>query len=446
MVKVIIAFSSIIFLSFFQATLNAQYGIDNDYSGKTDVLSIGGGVGVLTFIGDLSKDNDLTKYTNIKSGLSLSAERRFGAIIGLQLKAGFGKLAYNEISREVNRNRNFQSNLFTVSLNTIVNFDNDFIISRKSTFSPYLGIGLGFAKFDPFGDQKDANNNTYHYWQDGSIRDLEENSANASSANLIFRDYSYETQLLDSMTNYNRSALCIPLTFGLKWKFSPKLQARLYATYYLAQTDWMDNVSENDNNDKFLYTAFSIHYIFKKKDPNKISYKDIDLKAMDNSDSDGDGVKDIDDYCQGTPSGVEVDPKGCPKDSDKDGVPDNKDQEPASEPGAIVDENGITLSDQMISDRYTDYQDTIVEEKVEVVSDASSINELQNIETKIQSRINEDRQSESNIPEHLAEADVDKNGFISANEISLAIDGFFEGTNDFTVQSIHDLINYFFEQ
>ena len=68
------------------------------------------------------------------------------------------------------------------------------------------------------------------------------------------------------------------------------------------------------------------------------------------------------------------------------------------------------------------------------------------IETKIQNRINESGKSQSNIPEHLVDADANQDGFISANEISLVIDGFFEGTNDFTVQAIHDLINYFFEQ
>ena len=82
----------------------------------------------------------------------------------------------------------------------------------------------------------------------------------------------------------------------------------------------------------------------------------------------------------------------------------------------------------MITNRYTDYQDSIIEERVVVISDASSVDELQSIETKIQNRINESRKSKSNIPEHLVDADADQDGFISANEISLVIDGFFEET------------------
>ncbi len=446
MLKITLTSISIILISYLNNSVYAQYGFDDDYSGKTDLLSVGGGIGVLSFMGDLSKDNKLTKYTNIKTGIALSAEKRFGSVFGAQLNGMFGSIAYNEISRDVTKNRNFESSLFTVSLNAMVNLDNDVILKRNSTFSPYFGLGVGMTKFDPFGDQKDANGTTYHFWEDGSIRDQAEGSSGASSANIIFRDYSYETQLVDSVTNYKRSALFIPLTFGLKWKFSPKVQARIYASYNLVQSDWMDNVAENNNNDKFLYTAFSIHYTIKKKDPDKISYRDIDIKAMDNSDSDGDGVKDINDYCQGTPKGIKVTEKGCPLDSDNDGIADYLDKEPKSEAGALVDENGVTLSDDMITNRYTDYQDSIIEERVVVISDASSVDELQSIETKIQNRINESRKSQSNIPEHLVDADADQDGFISANEISLVIDGFFEGTNDFTVQAIHDLINYFFEQ
>ena len=423
----------------------AQYN-DEDYSGSSDLLSVGVNAGVATFFGDLSKEADLSKYTNIKTGFGINIERRFGSFLGLQLNSLFGKLAYNEISRDVNYNRNFESSIFSLSANAIFNLDNDFIIKRKSPFAPFIGVGVGFTKFDSFGDLKDGKNNTYYYWQDGSIIDLDENDANATDANRIFRDYNYETRLSDSIANYGTIATTIPLTFGLKWKFNPNVQARIYATYHLSQTDWIDNVSENSNNDRFLYTGFAISYTFKRKDPNEISYKDVDMKALNNSDSDGDGIKDINDYCQGTPKNVQVNSNGCPNDGDKDGVPDYIDKEAASEVGAIVDEFGVTLSDEMISNRFVDYQDSIVEERIEVFSDASSIEELNQMESKIQERFENDEKNRVGIPENLIEADADQNGFISAQEISLAIDGFFEGTNDFSVQSIHALINYFFEQ
>lgn len=60
-------------------------------------------------------------------------------------------------------------------------------------------------------------------------------------------------------------------------------------------------------------------------------------------DSDGDGVMDPDDQCPTTPSGVNVDSKGCALDSDGDGVPDHKDQCPSTPPGVNVDDNGCAL-------------------------------------------------------------------------------------------------------
>lgn len=60
-------------------------------------------------------------------------------------------------------------------------------------------------------------------------------------------------------------------------------------------------------------------------------------------DSDGDGVKDGDDACPGTPAGVEVDAVGCPVDSDGDGVADYQDRCPNTPAGAQVNSEGCPL-------------------------------------------------------------------------------------------------------
>jgi OOP family OmpA-OmpF porin len=60
-------------------------------------------------------------------------------------------------------------------------------------------------------------------------------------------------------------------------------------------------------------------------------------------DSDGDGVKDGDDACPGTPSNVEVDARGCPVDSDGDGVADYQDNCPDTPAGARVNSQGCPL-------------------------------------------------------------------------------------------------------
>jgi outer membrane protein OmpA-like peptidoglycan-associated protein/tetratricopeptide (TPR) repeat protein/YHS domain-containing protein len=50
------------------------------------------------------------------------------------------------------------------------------------------------------------------------------------------------------------------------------------------------------------------------------------------------------------------------------------------------------------------------------------------------------------MPENVLKADKNNDGKISADEITLAIDGFFDGDNDFTVEKINGLIDFFFEQ
>ncbi|NIM69850.1 MAG: OmpA family protein [Xanthomonadales bacterium] len=60
-------------------------------------------------------------------------------------------------------------------------------------------------------------------------------------------------------------------------------------------------------------------------------------------DSDGDGVVDSKDRCPGTPAGEPVDEFGCEFDGDGDGVVDGRDQCPDTKPGTPVDNNGCDL-------------------------------------------------------------------------------------------------------
>ncbi|MDT0619448.1 OmpA family protein [Salinisphaera sp. P385] len=73
------------------------------------------------------------------------------------------------------------------------------------------------------------------------------------------------------------------------------------------------------------------------------------------TDSDGDGVPDVDDKCPNTPSGAPVDADGCPLDSDGDGVPDYADKCPNTPAGVPVDDTGCPLDSD--GDGVPDYKD-----------------------------------------------------------------------------------------
>jgi len=60
-------------------------------------------------------------------------------------------------------------------------------------------------------------------------------------------------------------------------------------------------------------------------------------------DSDGDGVFDGLDPCDGTPKGCTIDARGCPADADSDGVCDGLDQCPNTPHGLRVDPNGCPI-------------------------------------------------------------------------------------------------------
>ncbi len=71
-------------------------------------------------------------------------------------------------------------------------------------------------------------------------------------------------------------------------------------------------------------------------------------------DDDGDGVVNSEDRCPDTPAGVKVDSRGCELDDDNDGVPNSKDRCPGTPAGAKVNEYGCADTD---GDGVNDYRD-----------------------------------------------------------------------------------------
>jgi hypothetical protein len=88
--------------------------------------------------------------------------------------------------------------------------------------------------------------------------------------------------------------------------------------------------------------------------------------------------------------------------------------------------------------------DSLAEERSEKFNENPSMNYLKDVEVKTVK--DEKKWDYSKVPDALKPADLDKNGYITADEISKTIDGFFEGANDFSVDKINQLIDYFFEQ
>ncbi len=423
------------YISIFLLTFSTDLFSQDEHK---NVLAITAGAGVLTFNGDVGKGKDVSAYTYTRGGYNLNIEKLF---VKNKLSASInilsGKLAMGERSTIVDRNNNFESSLTQFGLNLTAYLRN----AKEIPVVPYFTTGVSFALLKTFADRGFNGDSLYYYWSDGSIRNLPQMPGNEILSHHVTRDYIYETAI-DSAA---KSTVSLPIGLGVKFIISPKLEANIGANYHFSFTDGIDAL-KGKGKDQYLYSYFSITYNIMKGGTKKTKEKStIDFASIDNVDTDKDGVKDNFDACPGTPKGVKVDSKGCPLDVDDDGVPDYLDKEAGTKKGALVDTEGKTITDAMIKEKASN--DSIAQGRYSTFMDAPSTQSLQNLDSDIQkNQATKGNAKKSKIPVAFQSADTNKDGIISSTEISAVIDGFFEGSNDYNVEKIHALIDYFFEQ
>ncbi|MDD5570422.1 MAG: thrombospondin type 3 repeat-containing protein [Bacteroidales bacterium] len=314
-----------------------------------ELPSVGFGPYIASFYGDLGeKKHGVNVNANFRKGINLFVEKRFD-LVGIAFNIISGRLGDSE-QRIGGRNLNFRSNIFGMNANAYFHFDNGKIINKSSKFAPFVFAGFGFLTFNPYGDLKDGSGKPYYYWQDGSIRDVKYDENNPQIGNVIKRDYKFETEL-DSANSFSKACLTLQLGWGLKYKLSDKLEVNFTMAYYRGSSDYIDGFAAGDHKDGFMFSGISLQYNLSGRSIREIEdkyYANVDIAGLDQTDSDGDGIKDTKDMCPETPAGVSVDAKGCPVDQDDDGVPDYLDQEPNTAKGVLVNENGVTLTDELL--------------------------------------------------------------------------------------------------
>jgi hypothetical protein len=328
------------------------------------------GIGMLTFYGDIGKNNEGYHPMVSRLATTLRLINPINDFLDVGFYVMFGEISANE--RSLSRNLNFKSNITTGGITFNYNF-NQFL--RKSRIvEPYIHIGFESIEFLSKTDLKDANGNTYHYWKDGSIKDMSESDPNAANASDIVRDYNYESDIreqdFDGFGKYAERTFGVPLEIGANLYTGERLKFRVGTAMHFTFSDLIDGVTDqsvgdrvgNSGNDKLLFTHIAISYDFNiktKKAPKDPFDQDLEMYFLEDTiDSDGDLVVDHMDRCAKTPLGVSVDEYGCPLDDDVDGVSNTLDQELLSMVGAVVNDVGVTLTDDDYNRMYRIYTDT----------------------------------------------------------------------------------------
>ncbi|MBC7922448.1 MAG: OmpA family protein, partial [Ferruginibacter sp.] len=202
---------------------------------------------------DLSYRLNTTQYHF--PAYTLFIEKKISPTLGIQLNGTLGKISGNDRTQNwqgnpvtdnptYGRALNFQTDVRSASLLLTYHFDNGRLLGRYVRLAPFLFVGVGVTDFAVYGDLFYANGSRYFYWQDNTIRNLPEGSADASR---VEQDGEYETKLTGLATeeDYPTTVLSIPAGVGLKWKLANRLSLSIQAGITYAFTDYLDDVSGN---------------------------------------------------------------------------------------------------------------------------------------------------------------------------------------------------------
>jgi hypothetical protein len=354
--------------------------------------SIALGFGTFTFSGDIQDNNKGFHLGSARYATLFRASYPLNSYLDIQFHTAWGKLSSNERSiTNLSRNLNFESRIRSGGLTIGYDFEHLYKSSKTPAWSPFLYVGIESFEFLSKTDLYDANGNLYHYWSDGSIRNLSQTDPNAASAIKLTRDYIYETDLRelnqDGYGKYQERSWAFPVGLAFRWDMNEFFKFRAGFEYHFTTTDLLDAVTAesgdgragNAGNDKFIFTNFSLSYNLqplrdkKNKEDDKVNPWEEPLFALDTTDTDNDGVVDFQDVCALTPENCQpVGPDGCPADLDNDLVPDCIDRELDS-PGPYTDKYGVTITDEMIELAFKRFKDSTGEFSEYETTDKSSL-------------------------------------------------------------------------
>ena len=246
--------------------------------------------GVVNYVGDLANEKTIPfSSANVGSALTIrnfiNNPKNSGVQyrkLDLQVKLSWHRLQYDETSpignkkgtdlRNYLRGINFRNDLFGTELGLTYNIiPNRSARLMKPTINFYfmagVGVFYGKPKADLFRGSVDINNR-YFFWNDGTVRDVAENSG--SAGHIVKKDGVYETDLskwktegqgfskeIATQPSYSNWNIGIPMAVGIRYLYNKMLTLSAEFSYYYFLTDYLDDVSNRYATYEELQNSFS---------------------------------------------------------------------------------------------------------------------------------------------------------------------------------------------
>ncbi len=232
--------------------------------------------GATNYFGDLGNEK-LFQTTSTRPGAAITIRNFSGnsSLTGnlynpfsIEFRISWHRIGYEETKpigdrrgfelRNYGRGIGFRNDIFGASTHlTYTFYRNKRIPLHRQGAAMFVFAGAGYFYGKPKGDLFHGSiglSNRYYYWSDGTTRDQPENSG---KGNVIEKDGTYETNLLDWSTEsgqslgelagrkkYSYSHLGFPMGFGFRFGLSRLLTLSAEFGYYYFLTDFLDDVSD----------------------------------------------------------------------------------------------------------------------------------------------------------------------------------------------------------
>ncbi len=412
----------------------------------------GSTLGTYYYLGDISSfsDNPLSNHLSSDMYLGYKITPNFQINLG----GSYGKISGNEHNKLIQHN--FSTTLFGAGLNAKI-LGSGWMVKSTSKIVPYFNLGATYFQTKVLSDLKNEYGTEYYYWSDGLIRNQPQLPENINSARQMKRDFTYESNLAD-LNGFNTNFLAYKAGLGFEFYVNKFCNYFIEFNYNHTNSDFIDGLEFKLNNDAFFVLNFGLEFNIKgiknkideRKQAKKLA-KELNFESLLITDSDADGVADVDDKCMDTKSGVKVDKEGCPVDTDKDGIPDYMDEQADTPDSMYVNEKGVGLTREEIAKIIP--KDTVGINREEVCKYYPSMCKIDEsdllflaLNSGLYEKIPQANSSQLSIEEITKLVDINKDGKISKEELNNYILLYFKGKTPLKSYDIHLLIEHYFDQ